>query len=130
MYIFMGWLIVTILLIMTAPFYLRILNKHVFHTKSEAFSRIVKIFRSLHKPFGLGLLLAGFVHGYLALGTIKLHTGLLLWTSLFVTASLGAAFFKSKKKFFFTWHKRLVLLVICMVILHLLFPSAIYYLFG
>lgn len=130
MYVLMGWVIVALLLIMTAPLYLRILNKHVFHSKSETYIKVVKAFRIVHKPLGLILLLIGFVHGFLALGSIRLHTGLLLWSSLVVTASLGAAFYKSKKKGFFTAHKRMLIVVICLLLLHLLFPGAIYYLFG
>ena len=37
------------------------------------------------------------IHGYMALGGFKLHTGTLLYLSIIATAGLGGSFYKTKK---------------------------------
>ncbi len=129
MYEILGWLNVSLLVVMTSPYWLRFLNKQFFHWKGGLYAKTIKVLRTVHKPVGLTILLIALVHGYLALGAFRLHTGSLLWLSILLTAIAGATFFLSKKKPAFVWHKRLVLIVLVMLFLHLVFPSAVYYLF-
>ncbi|MDF2616725.1 MAG: hypothetical protein K0Q47_1380, partial [Sedimentibacter sp.] len=42
-----------------------------------------------HKYFGFVLLITAFVHGYMALGTIRLHTGVILWVWVLIQVILG-----------------------------------------
>ncbi|MGC6175558.1 hypothetical protein [Lacrimispora sp. 38-1] len=39
--------------------------------------------RKFHKPAGVGLAALSLIHGYLALGTIRLHTGTLVPGALY-----------------------------------------------
>lgn len=128
MYAFMGWLNIALVVIMTAPFWLRIVNDKIIHLKSEPFRKILKLLRKIHKPLGGGIVALSLIHGYLALGSFRLHTGTLLWLSLFVTAALGILFYSSKKRALFLWHKRMVVVVLLFLFIHLFFPAAIYYL--
>ena len=68
------------------------------------------------------------IHGYMALGAFKLHTGTLLYLSIIATAGLGGSFYKTKKKVFFTWHRRMAFVTVVMFLIHFFAPSAIYYL--
>ena len=128
MYRFLGWLNVVFLVVMTSPYWLRFLNKHFFHAKGGIYGKAVKLLRSIHKPLGAVVVLVALIHGYLALGAFRLHTGTLLGIAVILTAILGGTFFISRKRLAFTWHKRMVLVVLLLLLLHLLFPSAVYYL--
>ena len=128
MYAFLGWLNVAFLVIMMAPYWLRFLNKRVLHLKDGAYGKTVKVLRAIHKPLGLSILTIALLHGYLALGALRLHTGSILWMVLFITAAFGALFYFTKKKSLFAWHKGMVIGVILLLLLHLIYPSAVYYL--
>jgi hypothetical protein len=126
-YIYIGWFNVALLAVMTAPYWLRFLNNHTLRLKGGAYAKTIKFLRKIHKPLGLFILLLALYHGYLALGALRPHTGVLVWLAVFLTASLGLSFYLTKKKTFFKWHKRMVLAVLALLLLHLLFPSALYY---
>jgi len=128
MYEVLGWLNVAFLALMTAPYWLRFLNSRFLHVKGGAYAQIIKVLRKVHKPLGIAILLIAVLHGYLALGALRLHTGTILWTTLFITAGFGSLFYFTKKKPLFVWHKRLVLIALALLLLHLLYPSAVYYL--
>jgi hypothetical protein len=128
-YQLLGWLNVVLLAVMTAPYWIRFVNSHTLHLKGGAYAKTIKVLRTIHKPLGGLILLIALVHGYLAWGTLRLHTGTFLWLSVLITASLGLLFFLTKKKALFIWHKRMVLLILAMLLIHLLFPSAVYTLF-
>ena len=127
-YVLLGWFNVVLIGIMTAPYWLRFLNNHTLHMKGGAYGKTIKTLRAIHKPLGGAILLIALLHGYLAWGTLRLHTGTMLWLSILITASLGAVFFFTKKKGVFVWHKRMALLVIIVLLVHLIFPGAVYYL--
>lgn len=124
----LGWLVVIIIAILLVPYVLNYLNKKVFKTKNTNYRKAIKFFRSLHKPLGLAILIIAPIHGYMALGGFKLHTGTLLYLSILATAGLGGSFHKTKKKVFFTWHRRMAFVTVAMFLIHFFAPSAIYYL--
>lgn len=128
MYSFLGWLNVVLLGIIISPYVLVFINKKFVKSKSSSFRAFLKFLRKLHKPLGLTLLVIGLIHGYLALGRISLHTGSILFLGIFITASLGGSFYKLKKRPLFTWHKRLAFIVVILLFLHILYPSAFFYL--
>lgn len=127
MYKILGIVNVVLLAVMTSPFWLRVLNDRLFHIKGEALGKGIKVLRKIHKPLGALIIVIAMIHGYLALGTIRLHTGLLVLVAILVTASLGGSFYLFKKRNLFLWHRRMVLIVILLLLLHLFFPSALYY---
>ena len=129
MYAVIGRFNIIILMIMTAPFWMRFLNNRIFHKKSGPYVNAIKSFKKIHKPLGVIFLTLGLIHGYLALGTFRIHSGSLLWVSLLITALLGGVFYKTKKKSVFIWHKRMVLFTVMMLLLHLLAPDYISQLF-
>ncbi len=130
MYKILGLISATLLVVITSPYWVRRLNQWIFHIKGKGFTDFVKTLRKIHKPLGIALVLIALYHGYLALGTLRLHTGSIAWGLVLVTAILGALFYKKKKAVYFTWHKRMALITVLFVLLHLFVPNAVYYLFG
>jgi len=130
MYSILGWLNVIILGVLVSPYVLNFLNKHIIKTKSSNFRKFVKFLRTLHKPFGVIMAVLALVHGYMALGSLRLHTGSLLYLSIFITAALGGSFYKLKKRPLFQWHKRMAFISFLLLLLHLFYPNALWYLFN
>lgn len=125
-----GWLSFLILAIIMAPYILNLLNRKIFKTKNKTYFKIVKAFRSVHKPLGIALIFFGIIHGFMALRRISFHTGYIVYLSILITGILGGAFYRLKKKELFTWHKRMALVTVLLFLLHFFFPNAIYYLLG
>ncbi|MDN5351774.1 MAG: hypothetical protein PWQ12_693 [Clostridiales bacterium] len=128
MYGFLGWLNVLLLAAMTAPYWLRWINKRTFQFKGGLYGKTIQYLRKIHKPLGFAILIIGLIHGYLALGGFRLHTGSVLLVTLVLVALFGLLFHFRKDKKFFKWHKRIVVIAGFALAVHLLFPNAIYYL--
>ena len=126
MYAILGWVNVGITVVMLSPFVLRVL--HGKKRGSAAYLKTQKILRTLHKPLGVVLLISAAVHGYLALGALRFHTGTVAGAVLSATVVLGTVFFATRKKSVFTWHRYAAGLFVALLILHLIVPSAFYYL--
>lgn len=129
MYSTLGWINVAIISIITAPYWMMLLNRKIFHFKGESYFKVIKYVRKIHKPLGIAILVIGLIHGYLALGSIRIHTGSLLWVTMLLTATLGGAFYRTKKKGLFKLHKFMAFLTVALLLLHLIKPSALYGLF-
>lgn len=84
--------------------------------------------KKIHRPAGMLLAVVALVHGYLALGALRLHTGTLLYVLMFITMALGAAFYAKKKKQLLSLHRALALGTVVLLAVHYFFPSAVYYL--
>ncbi len=130
MYGVIGWFNVAAVVVMTAPYWLRIINKYGFKNTNKALARFIKTLRKLHKPLGLVLVVLVIIHGILALGAVRLHTGTLAGVMLIVTAALGGSFYLFKKKPLLIAHRTAASLMVLLILLHLIFPSALWYLFG
>ena len=130
MYATLGWINVALLAVMLLPYLLRLMGSRIFHWKGKGYIKTLKGLRTLHKPLGAVLVISVVAHGVMALGAWRLHTGMILGGVLVITATLGLSFYISKKKELFAWHKRSMAVVVVMVLIHLIFPSAIYTLFG
>lgn len=128
MYAVLGWLNIGLIAIMTAPYWLRFLNSRTLRLKGGGYAKTIRVLRAVHKPLGIAILILAAIHGYLALGALRLHTGTIAGTMLLITAALGGMFYYTKKKPVFVWHKRFVAVLLVFVLIHLLFPSAVYYL--
>lgn len=128
MYKLMGWINIALFAIMAAPFWLRSAKGKIIHLTNKKFEKTIQLLRKIHKPLGLAMVALSLLHGYFALGSFRLHTGTLLWLSLFVTAALGFLFYSLKRRALFVWHKRMAVVLFLFLLIHLFFPAAIYYL--
>lgn len=126
MYSILGFLSSFLLLILLLPYLLRVLNSKMI--KSDQIKKIIKTLKKIHRPAGMLLAVVALVHGYLALGSLRLHTGTLLYVLMFITMALGAAFYSKKKKQLLSLHRALALGTVVLLAVHYFFPSAVYYL--
>ena len=130
MYRVFGFVTVFLLVLVTAPYWFRQLNKYVLRIPMKKALPFMKALRAIHKPLGLALLVIAAAHGYMALRGFRLHTGTLALFSFVLTACLGIAYFRMKKKPLLKLHRAFALLSVLLVLLHLVYPGALYYLLG
>jgi hypothetical protein len=130
MYSILGWVNATLLVLILIQFILNYSNRKFIKTDNVTFKKVQKLFKTIHKPLGIALAILGPIHGYLALGGLRLHTGSLLYLSLIITAILGGTFYRLRKKVFFLWHKRFAALTVLLLLVHLIFPDALWYIFN
>lgn len=130
-YKLLGWLSVALILIATAPYWLRKINQWTVKTKDKRFLNLIKRLRPIHRIAGVLLAIIALAHGWMALsGRIALHTGLLLYLALLLTAGLGAAFYFKKDRRAFKGHKVMALVSVLLLLLHLIKPWALGQWFG
>ena len=130
MYKILGWVNFAAVIIMFLPIMMQKLNTQKFNQKNNIYVRFLRNIRKLHKPIGIILFVSALIHGFLALGALRLHTGSLLGLLLVITGIFAFLFYKLKKKWLFVTHKILAYLLVILMIVHLVYPSAVYYLFG
>lgn len=130
MYKILGIINVVLIVIVTSPYWLRRFGQWLFPKKKVASTKLIKVLRAVHKPLGVSLFLIALIHGYLALGTLRLHTGTLVGLMALVTVALGILFYRKKKAVLFKWHKRAAFMTVLLTMLHLIVPNALYYIFG
>lgn len=121
----LGYLNLILLGLLILPYILNTLNQKVFKTKSPAFRSLMKALRTIHKPLGVAFLATALIHGYMAMGGLRLHTGTLLYAAVVVQVILGGAFYRKKKKVLFKAHRIMAMVVAGLFLLHWLAPSAL-----
>ena len=126
----MGWISVVLAVIVTAPWWLRKANALTFKSRDKRFLNLIKLLRKLHKPLGIALIALTLWHGLMALGTLRLHTGLIAHVSFVITGLLGIAFWLLKDKRAFKGHKVMALVSFLLFLLHLIEPWALGKWFG
>ncbi|QAV32547.1 hypothetical protein SAMN04488510_11754 [Fervidobacterium changbaicum] len=89
--------------------------------KPTWFPLILKFLRRAHVYTGIALLIVGFIHGYLALGTIRLHTGLILWLGILL-AFVGFLFKNKVGKKWIFYHRIMGFVLIALFFVHYFFP--------
>ncbi|MGO1469792.1 MAG: hypothetical protein ACTHW2_07200 [Tissierella sp.] len=124
MYKFFGWINVIILLLLVLPCILNFYNK-LLKERSFKISVLILAFRKLHKKLGIFLLFMPLIHGYMALGEIKPHTGSILYLFILLTIIHGAIYSHFKNKFHFSLHKLLSIFSIFLFLLHFFYPWAL-----
>lgn len=130
MYKIFGWLNVSLVVIMISPFILRWINTHVFKSPNPALAKIVKFLRTLHKILGGLLLASAITHAILALSAWRWHTGIILGITAELAAIFAVLFYIFKKKWLFLTHRIIAVVAILLLLVHLIFPSAMYSIFG
>lgn len=128
MYVILGWTNVIVLGVLLTPSVINFLNRNFLKMRFLTLTKITKPLKTLHNPLGLIILILPLIHGYLAMGTIRIHTGSLLYTFILLTAILGGSFYRLKERNLFIWHKIMAFVSFLLFLLHLFFPKAIYYL--
>lgn len=128
MYRVFGWINVALVILMILPFLVRWLNTR--YIKNDMLKKQLNKYRFMHKVFGALLLASIVTHAILALGTWQWHTGTILGISAVLAVIAAILFYTFKKKWLFILHRVLAVILIALLLVHLIFPSAIYYIFG
>lgn len=117
---FLGFINVVLLILLLSPFLLRRTNKYIFKNKNKILKKYAGVFSKYHMYFGFTLLVTAFLHGYMALATIRMHSGYILWLWVFIQVSLGMYAKKKKKPQLFNIHRIIGLLSLVFLIIHLI----------
>lgn len=132
----LGWLNVILIILLAQIYTLKKIMIATSATKSKKtkdtsieipWRKLYKFWRMAHPFMGLLTLVIGSYHGYLALGAIRLHTGSLVLTNLFLSAIVGGILIKStslKRQVRFI-HQGLALLLIVTFLIHYFWPVLI-----
>ncbi|HHY99796.1 MAG TPA: hypothetical protein PLV23_05685 [Sedimentibacter sp.] len=116
----LGLINASLLILLLSPFLLRRINKLIFHNKNKALKKIAAILSKMHMYFAYILLATAFTHGYMALGTIRLHSGYFLWLLVLIQVVVGNMFRKMKKPYMMKVHRALGISSLVLLIFHLL----------
>ena len=120
---FLGYLNIGLLAVVLAPYLVRKLNQWFIHSKGPGFGKLMKVLRALHKPAAVLLVASVVLHGWLALGGFRLHTGTVAAVGLLLTALCGLLFYLLRKPPLLVAHRVLALVSVVLIAVHLLFPS-------
>ncbi len=126
-YKFFAWLNVLLLGIQLLPYLMAYANKHFLNTKNPAFSSLMRGFRRYHKLTGAALLISSVIHGYLALGGLRLHTGTILFAALLISAAFGIIFRNRKQIKYLKIHRAAAAVILLLFLIHFFIPNAVYY---
>jgi hypothetical protein len=127
----LGYIMVALAVIASSPYWVARLNKWTFKTRDPRYIKLLKFLRNIHKPIGVLLLIGSLIHGYQAY-RLNPHTGFVVFLSFLAAVLLGGKHYSSKKKNpkVFKAHKIMVLVSFALLLIHLLWPSALGQLFG
>ena len=117
---FLGLMNATLLILLLSPFLIRRINKYFYKNKNKILRNYAGSLSKIHMYFAYILLITAFVHGYMALGTIRLHSGYILWTFVFTQIILGNMSKKIKKSYLFKIHRVVGLTSLVFLIIHLI----------
>ncbi len=130
LYEYLGWLFVVVLFLMLIPSILKFIFKKSEKARKYKFLRkVLKITTKLHKFIVLLIIILAPIHGYLALGSIKIHTGSLVYFSIILASIFGYRHYKLKNKNTIMPHKIFVIIAFCMLFIHILYPNLLWYMF-
>lgn len=117
---FLGFINATLLALLLSPLVLRRINKQAFNNKNKILKKYAGLLSRYHMYFGFILLVNAFVHGYMALGTIRIHSGYALWLVVLIQVSLGLYAKKKKKAKIFNIHRTIGIVSVLFLIIHLI----------
>lgn len=121
MYQVLGWLNVALVVMQLIPLLLKV--KQV--RQQVLVKQTIQHIRKLHRISGILLTMSILLHGYLALGRIILHTGVIAGGWALLTVSVGSLhyYMKNKKKWIFILHRSLAGVLVGLILVHLFVPG-------
>ncbi len=121
----LGWFNIALVGVSFLPFLLRRFRKYVLKKPNKHLNAILKFLSKIHPFIGITLLITSFLHGYLALGTIKLHTGYVAWFLVLVMFSIRVWGKVSKSRYWMSLHRAVAMLLLLALLLHIFARSII-----
>lgn len=117
---YLGWVNISLLLLIITHFILRRINKYGFNNKSKQLRRTAVFMSKIH-PYIVGLLLVtAFLHGYNLAGGIRLHSGFIAFAVILIQSGFGVLVKYVKKKPVLIVHRITGLLLVISVLIHVI----------
>ena len=127
----MGWMNLVLVVVMGIIYpvkkYATAMLQKVGKEKSKGSMKLYQLIRQIHPILGTIIVLLGLLHGYLAIGTMRLHTGLLIVIMIMlmgIVAIFGPKLKVLRKKWR-TLHRSMGLFLFIFVIIHLFWRNLI-----
>ena len=121
MYKLLGWINSILLVFMISMFPLKYILKN---KRIENMVPLYRIFRKFHPLIGITIIIIGIIHGFMALGSLQLHSGSILIGAIIISGLI--IYIKNKinylKHHWRNIHKMMGLVIIMLFILHLAVP--------
>lgn len=120
----LGWLNIGLILLMGTIYPMK---KLYLNKRKKSLLLLYRKAKFYHPILGFIIVIIGLIHGYTALGTIRLHTGIFI---LFTVILMGCITALGRKKLLFKkkWlaiHSNLSLLLLLFIIIHIFFRNII-----
>ncbi len=115
------WLLGGVLLYVV---YKSIFKKYLAPKRKEIYNKTYRGLKAIHPILAMTMIFLGTYHGYLMLGTIRFHTGLIIILALIYMLStylLGRN--KALKQHWKYYHRLGAVIVLSAVLIHLNFPN-------
>jgi hypothetical protein len=116
---FIGWLNVILLCISLLPFLLRRFRKYILKKPSKKLNALLRPLSKIHPFIGVTLMVMGFLHGYMALRSFRLHTGYITWFLVIVLFSIRIWGNLSKNRYWLVLHRAVALLLVIALMIHI-----------
>lgn len=116
---YLGWLNVVLLSVSLLPLLLRRYGKLTQKNPSKRLNAALRFLSKIHPCIGITLAITGFLHGYRALGVIRLHTGFVTWFLVLILFGIGIWGKLSKNSYWLTLHRAVALLLVFSLLLHI-----------
>lgn len=115
---YLGWVNITLLVLVITHFLLRRVNKYGFGNKNKALRKI-SVFMSKVHPFIAGaLVVSAFFHGWNLAGGIRLHSGYIAFLAILLQLSIGTLVKYLRKKPLLVTHRIVGIALTVSVIVH------------
>ncbi|HHU49670.1 MAG TPA: hypothetical protein GXZ37_08130 [Clostridiales bacterium] len=98
---------------------LRRYRRYILKKPGKKLDAILKPLSKIHPFIGVTLMITGFLHGYMALGSIRLHTGYLTWFLVLVLFAIRIWGSLSKDRYWLVLHRAIALLLVVSLLLHI-----------
>ena len=117
---YLGWVNITLLILVITHFLLRRINKFGFGNKSKALRKISSYMSKIHPFIAGALVVSAFFHGWNLAGGIRLHSGYIAFAAILLQLVFGTMVKYLKKKPILIIHRFTGLALVTAVIVHVL----------
>ncbi|SHE29365.1 hypothetical protein [Alkalibacter saccharofermentans] len=114
----LAYINVILLILLASSFILRRIKKYTSIETGPGYNKALKIMGKLHPYLGISLILSGIVHGYMAIRTVRLNTGYILWGLIVVMGLIRVYGAVTKNKNWVKVHRVIDILVFIALLFH------------
>jgi hypothetical protein len=117
---YLGWVNITLLLLIITHFILRLVNKFGFKNKNAKLRKTSLIMSKAHPFVSILLAVTAFLHGFNLVGGIRIHSGYIAFLAILIQGLLGGLVKSGKVKGAVKIHRITGLLLAAAVIVHVI----------